>query len=100
MALFIPAAEILAPVARLRNDGSSGTFCFGTYEKPFRVGNGKMYAVKFPDGNIWAVRIPWFAAETLTASSITDLVQDETETLKELDKAWLSLVAAFDWRRQ
>ncbi|CAJ2505491.1 Uu.00g128850.m01.CDS01 [Anthostomella pinea] len=54
-----PVSKVLAVAAALRKDGASPSLCFGTDEKPIDVGQCQIYAVKFPDGETWAIRIPW-----------------------------------------
>ncbi|POR34217.1 Uncharacterized protein TPAR_05583 [Tolypocladium paradoxum] len=80
-----PSAKVLAIASSLRNDGASATLCFGTGEKPIQLGQCQISAVRFPDGETWAIRIPVHAGGTLSPSSITSIVEDEMAFMKKLN---------------
>ncbi|CAJ2502268.1 Uu.00g096620.m01.CDS01 [Anthostomella pinea] len=79
-----PAPKVLAVVAPLRKDGALPSFCFGTDEKPIDVGQCQIYAVKFPNGETWAIRIPVHAGSTLTPNGLSSIVEDEIVTLTRM----------------
>ncbi|KAH9883978.1 hypothetical protein F4778DRAFT_764242 [Xylariomycetidae sp. FL2044] len=80
-------ANVLSIASELRRDGTTGVLCHGTEVKPFDVGNGRIYAVRFPDDEVWAVRIPWYAVNNLKPGACGDLVQDEMDILKQLEQS-------------
>ncbi|KND91585.1 hypothetical protein TOPH_03821 [Tolypocladium ophioglossoides CBS 100239] len=82
-----PSAKVLAIASSLRNDGAPATLCFGTDEKPIQLGQCQISAVRFPDGETWAVRIPVHAGSTLLPSSITSIVEDEMTFMRKLNHA-------------
>lgn len=91
--------KILALASAIRNDGSSAIFCFGTDEKPFAGGECQIYAVKFPDDTIWAVRIPAHAGKCLPADSITGFAEAELAVLTRLGDTgfrWLPKLIGHD----
>jgi hypothetical protein len=44
-------------VTSLRNDGTAASFCLGTADRPLSGKECVIYAVQFPDGATWAVRV-------------------------------------------
>ena len=80
---FAPS-KVLEVALALREDGSPPDLCFGTDEKPIHVGQCLIYAVRFSDEDIWAVRIPVHQNGTLPPSSISGIVEDEMAMLTKL----------------
>ncbi|OAQ78351.1 protein kinase-like domain-containingprotein [Purpureocillium lilacinum] len=84
---LLPADKVLAVAAALRTDGKTPHLTHGTEDKPIQLGQTQIFAVRFEDGDTWAVRIPIHQDGTFSPSSIADLAQDEVDTLTKLNEA-------------
>lgn len=76
--------NILKIVNLLRPDTASASFLFDTAEKPFSGGQCLIYAIGFPDGITWTVRIP-ARVSYLPLETISDEVNNEVSILKHLE---------------
>jgi hypothetical protein len=95
---FAPEA-ILALASHVRNDGSSPAFCFGTEKSPLEGGEAVVYAVRFPDGVTWAVRVPVHAAKSLGPASLAAFMETQATMLTRLAKSgfrWSPKLVSFD----
>ncbi|SPQ25402.1 10de04a2-fcb5-4ae7-99f3-c83f92eb1240 [Thermothielavioides terrestris] len=95
----IAPEAILALASHVRNDGSSPAFCFGTEKSPLEGGEAVVYAVRFPDGVTWAVRVPVHAAKSLGPASLAAFMETQATMLTRLAKSgfrWSPKLVSFD----
>jgi hypothetical protein len=83
------AENIPSVVTGLRTDGTEASFCLGTADHPLSGKQCLIYAVQFPDGATWAVRVPVHASH-LPRECITDFVEMEVSILKRLETSGFS----------
>lgn len=92
--------NILSVVTGLRSDGTAASFCLGTADHPLSGKQCFIYVVRFPDGAMWAVRIPIHASH-LPPESIASYVETEVSILKRLEASgfsWSPRLLGYDSR--
>ncbi|KND91751.1 hypothetical protein TOPH_03792 [Tolypocladium ophioglossoides CBS 100239] len=93
----ISPESVLGIVNSLNLDGPLASFCFGTDQTPLSGKQCWVYAVEFPNGNIWAVRIPVHTRH-LPPEAITCAIEEEATILKRLEQsgfAWSPKLVAY-----
>jgi len=68
----------------LRADGSTPSFRHGTATNPLSGKQCVIYALDFPNGGSWAVRIPSLMRH-LPAAAVANYVEAEARILKDLE---------------
>ncbi|KAI0154380.1 hypothetical protein GGR57DRAFT_113311 [Xylariaceae sp. FL1272] len=91
MAPIVDTSIILEVVKSLRQDGLSGIIFHSTSNKSSLDPIDRTYGVEFPNGDAWAVRLPWLGTPNLDAGSVMDLVKHEMDILRDLK------VSGFRW---
>ncbi|KAI9861204.1 MAG: hypothetical protein M1813_005377 [Trichoglossum hirsutum] len=76
-------------VSNLRLNGTTASFCFGTADRPLSGKQCLVYAVQFPDGATWAVRVPT-QANHLQPEAVTAHVEMEVYILKRVEASGFS----------
>ncbi|KAH0542351.1 hypothetical protein FGG08_003289 [Glutinoglossum americanum] len=76
-------------VSDLRLNGTMASFCFGTADRPLSGKQCLIYAVQFPDGATWAVRVP-AQANHLPPGAVTAFVEMEVSILKRIETSGFS----------
>ncbi|KAH8799692.1 kinase-like domain-containing protein [Xylogone sp. PMI_703] len=93
----ITAHNVLSIVNNLHPDGLSASFDLNTDIKPLSGKQCSVYAVSFPDGTKWAVRIPVHSSH-LHADVISAFIEHEASIIRHLEQgqyAWMPRLVAY-----
>ncbi|KAK3996890.1 hypothetical protein QBC44DRAFT_316810 [Cladorrhinum sp. PSN332] len=88
MAIFTHA-DVIEVARILHGDGSIPSFIHGTSTNPLSGKQCVIYALEFPNGDSWAIRIPSHMGH-LSAPAIANYVETEARILKTLEATGFS----------